>query len=77
MILAKEIQELVIIQRLKYKALVKLDNSKEGNLVSLTNVLFTPKLRAKIVNLGRLDEQGRKIMMEDVYLTFHNKRTKN
>ena len=67
----------MIIQRLKYKALVKLDNSKEGNLVSITNVLFTPKLRAKIVNLGRLDEQGRKIMMEDVYLTFHDKRTKN
>ena len=35
-------------------------NSWNLNIVSLTTVLYTPKLKANIVDLGRLDDHARK-----------------
>ena len=45
-------------------------NLKDGLPISLMNVLYTTSLRGNILSLGRLDEQGCKIHLEDGSLTI-------
>ena len=38
-------------------------NTQIGSQITLKNVLYTPRLKANIVSLGRLDEQGYRILL--------------
>ena len=43
-------------------------NQKDGSTLRLCNVLFVPKLEANILSLGRLDEEGYRMIWEKVSL---------
>ena len=45
---------------------------KDGSILRLGNVLFVPKLEANILSLGRLDEEGYRMIMGDGKLTIFN-----
>ena len=47
-------------------------NQKNGSILSLGNVLFVPKLKANILSLGRLDEEGYRMIMGEGKLTIFN-----
>ena len=47
-------------------------NQKDGSILRLGNVLFVPKLEANILSLGRLDEEGYRMIMGECKLTIFN-----
>ena len=47
-------------------------NQKDGGTLRLCNVLFVPKLEANILSLGRLDEEGYRMIMGEGKLTIFN-----
>ena len=47
-------------------------NSKGDTQISLMNVLYTPKLKANILSLGCLDEQGCQITLGKGVLTIRD-----
>ena len=47
-------------------------NQKDGSILSLGNVLFVPKLKANILSLDRLDEEGYWMTMGEGKLTIFN-----
>ena len=47
-------------------------SQKDGSILSLGNVLFVPKLEANILSLGRLDEEGYRMIMGEGKLTIFN-----
>ena len=48
-------------------------NQKDGSIFCLGNVLFVPKLEANILSLGRLDEEGYRMIMGEGKLTIFNR----
>ena len=49
-------------------------NSKDNTQITLENVLYTPSLKANIVSLGRLDEEGYDISLHKGFLTIYDDR---
>ena len=49
-------------------------NSKDNTHITLKNVLYTPSLKANILSLGRLDEEGYDIRLHKGFLTIHDDR---
>ena len=49
-------------------------NSKDNTHITLKNVLYTPSLKANILSLGRLDEEGYDICLHKGFLTIHDNR---
>ena len=47
-------------------------NSKDNTHITLKNVLYTPSLKANILSLGRLDEEGYDIRLRKGFLTIHD-----
>ena len=47
-------------------------NSKDNTHIIMKNVLYTPSLKANILSLGRLDEEGYDIRLHKSFLTIHN-----
>ena len=47
-------------------------NQRDGSILCLGNVLFVPKLEANILSLGRLDEEGYRMIMGEGKLTILN-----
>ena len=47
-------------------------NKKDGSMLRLGKVLFVPKLEANILSLGRLDEEGYRMIMGEGKLTIFN-----
>ena len=47
-------------------------SQKDGSTLCLGNVLFVPKLEANILSLGRLDEEGYRMVMGEGKLTIFN-----
>ena len=47
-------------------------NQKDGSILRLGNVLLVPKLEANILSLGRLDEEGYRMIMGEGKLTIFN-----
>ena len=47
-------------------------NQRDGSILCLRNVLFVPKLEANILSLGRLDEEGYRMIMGEGKLTIFN-----
>ena len=47
-------------------------NQKDGSTLPFCNVLFVPKLEANILSLGRLDEEGYRMIMGEGKLTIFN-----
>ena len=47
-------------------------NKKDGSTLRLCNVLFIAKLEANILSLGRLDEEGYRMIMGEGKLTIFN-----
>ena len=47
-------------------------NQKDGSILCLGNILFVPKLEANILSLGRLDEEGYRMIMGEGKLTILN-----
>lgn len=45
---------------------------RNGQTLKLGNVLYVPQLRANILNLGHLDEEGCKMIMHEGWLTIFN-----
>ena len=44
-------------------------NKKDGSILRLRNVLFVPKLEANMLSLGRLDEEGYRMIIDN--MQFH------
>ena len=49
-------------------------NSKDNTHITLKNVLYTSSLKANILSLGRLDEEGYDIRLHKGFLTIHDDR---
>ena len=47
-------------------------NQRDGSTLRLRNVMFVPKLEANILSLGRLDEEGYRMIMGEGKLTIFN-----
>ena len=47
-------------------------NQNDGSILRLSSVLFVPQLEANILSLGRLDEEGYRMIMGDGKLTIFN-----
>ena len=47
-------------------------NQKDGSILCLGNLLFVPQLEANILSLGRLDEEGYRMIMGEGKLTIFN-----
>ena len=49
-------------------------NSKDNTHITLKNVLYTPSLKANILSLGRLDEEGYDIRLHKGFLNIYDNR---
>ena len=49
-------------------------NSKDDTHIILKNVFYTPSLKANILSLGRLDEEGYDIRLHKGFLNIHDDR---
>ena len=57
--------------QIKGKGEIKV-SQRDGSILCLGNVLFVPKLEANILSLGRLDEEGYRMIMGEGKLTIFN-----
>ena len=61
------------ISRIQIKGRGEIEvNQKDESIRRHRNVLFVPKLEANILSLGRLDEEGYRMIMGDGMLTIFN-----
>ena len=49
-------------------------HSKDNTHIIVKNILYTPSLKANIVSLSRLDEEGYDIHLHKDFLTIHDDR---